>query len=123
MVRTLLYADDASIFMAPIKDDINFLASSLHHFGNVTGLVTNCTKSQVDPIRCEGLALDHIFQAFPASRTNFPIKYFGLPLSVKRLKRIHFQPLEDKVARKLVPWIGKNVTMAGAFRPHEVGSK
>jgi hypothetical protein len=41
------------------------------------------------------------------------MKYFGLPLSVKRLKRIHFQPLEDKVAGKLVPWIGKHVTMAG----------
>jgi hypothetical protein len=41
------------------------------------------------------------------------MKYLGLPLSIKRLKRIHFQPLEDKVATKLVPWIGKHVTMAG----------
>jgi hypothetical protein len=40
------------------------------------------------------------------------MKYLGLPLSVKRLKRIHFQPLEDKVATKHVPWIGKHVTMA-----------
>jgi hypothetical protein len=35
-----------------------------------------------------------------------------MPLSVERLKRIYFQPLEDKVATKLVPWIGKHVTMA-----------
>uniref|UniRef100_A0ACD6AK31 Uncharacterized protein n=1 Tax=Avena sativa TaxID=4498 RepID=A0ACD6AK31_AVESA len=41
------------------------------------------------------------------------MKYLGLPLSVSRLKRIHFQPLEDKVAAKLVPWVGKHVTMAG----------
>jgi hypothetical protein len=41
------------------------------------------------------------------------MKYLGLPLSVTRLKRIHFQPLEDKVAAKLLPWIGKHVTMAG----------
>jgi hypothetical protein len=41
MIRTSLYADDAAIFMAPIKRDINFLASMLHHFGDVTGLVTN----------------------------------------------------------------------------------
>jgi hypothetical protein len=46
-------------------------------------------------------------------RTTFPMKYLGLPLSVSRLKRIHFQPLEDKVAGKLVPWIGKHVIMAG----------
>jgi hypothetical protein len=41
MVCTSLYADDAAIFMAPIKDDINFLASTLHHFGDITGLITN----------------------------------------------------------------------------------
>jgi hypothetical protein len=113
MIRTSLYADDAAIFMAPNKDDIDFLASTLLQFGDVTGLVTNCTKSQVAPIRCAGLDLDHILQAFPASRTTFPMKYLGLPLSVTRLKRIHFQPLEDKVAAKLIPWIGKHTTMAG----------
>jgi hypothetical protein len=40
------------------------------------------------------------------------MKYLGLPLSVKRLKRIHFQLLEDKVATKPVPWLVKHVTMA-----------
>jgi hypothetical protein len=41
------------------------------------------------------------------------MKYLGLPLSVKCLKRIHFQHLEDRVAAKLVPWLGRNATMAG----------
>lgn len=90
-----------------------FLASTFHQFGYVTGLVTNCSKSQVAPIRLMGLDLDHILHAFPANRTNFPMKYLGLPLSITRLKRIHFQPLEDKVAAKLVPWLGKHATMAG----------
>jgi hypothetical protein len=57
--------------------------------------------------------LDDILQAFPATRTMFPMKYLGLPLLVKRQKRIHFQPLEDKVATKFVPWLGKHVTMVG----------
>jgi hypothetical protein len=41
------------------------------------------------------------------------MRYLGLPLSVTHLRRIHFQLLEDKVASKLVPWLGKHVTMAG----------
>jgi hypothetical protein len=41
------------------------------------------------------------------------MKYLGLPLSTKRLKRIHFQPLEDKVTGRLVPWVGKHAAMAG----------
>ena len=36
------------------------------------------------------------------------MKYLGLPLSVTRLRRVHFQPLEDKVAGKLVPWAGRS---------------
>jgi hypothetical protein len=113
MIHTSLYADGAAIFMAPNKEDINFLASTLHHFGDVTCLLTNCAKSQVVPIRCADIDLEDTLQAFLATHTSFPMKYLGLPLSVKRLKRIHFQPLEDKVATKLVPWIGKHVTMAG----------
>jgi hypothetical protein len=112
MIPTSFYADDAVIFMAPINHDINFLTSTLEYFGDVSGLVTNCTKSDVAPIRCVGLDHDDILQAFLATHTMFPVKYLGLPLSVKRIKRIHFQPLEDKVATKLVPWIGKHVTMA-----------
>jgi hypothetical protein len=32
------------------------------------------------------------------------------------LKQIHFQPLEDRVAAKLVPWIGKHATMADRIK-------
>jgi hypothetical protein len=41
------------------------------------------------------------------------MKYLGMPLSITRLKIIHFQSLKDKVAAKLVPCLGKHVTMAG----------
>jgi hypothetical protein len=39
------------------------------------------------------------------------MKYLGMPLLVTCLKRNHFQPVEDKVDAKLVPWFGKLVTM------------
>jgi hypothetical protein len=64
------------------------------------------------PVVCADIDLDDILQDFPASRTTFPMKNLGLPLLVKRLKRIYFQPLENKVATKLVPWTGKHVTKA-----------
>ena len=50
MVRTSLYADDAAVFMAPIKSDIDNLATILKGFGGVTGLCTNFHKSSVVPI-------------------------------------------------------------------------
>jgi hypothetical protein len=58
--------------------------------------------------------LDDILHDFSATQVKFSMEYLGLPLSVLRLKTIHnFQPLEDKVANQLVPWIGKHATIAG----------
>ena len=53
--RASLYADDAAIFVAPNKEDIQFLASTLGSFGEVTGLVTNYNKSHVAPTKYESI--------------------------------------------------------------------
>jgi hypothetical protein len=63
-LRASLYADDAAIFVKPIKEDVSFFASTLDAFGEVTGLVTNCNKSLVAPIRCDGLDLSDVLQHF-----------------------------------------------------------
>ena len=86
MMWTSLYADDAAVFLAPIKRDVDNLANILRGFGEVTGLCTNFQKSWVVPIRCRHLHHDTILQNFPAARASFPIKYLGLPLLVWQLK-------------------------------------
>ena len=78
-IRASLYADDAAIFFAPIKEDIQFLASTLSAFGDVTWLITNCNKSLVAPIRCANIDLDDILQAFPAVQTSFPCDTLAFP--------------------------------------------
>lgn len=65
------------------------------------------------PIRYDGLDLDDIMQSLPTVRSTLPMRYLGLPLSVRRLKKIQFQHLEDQVAGKLPPWQGKDCTTAG----------
>jgi hypothetical protein len=40
-LQTSLYADDAAIFVAPIKEDIRNLALILENFGDVTGRSTS----------------------------------------------------------------------------------
>lgn len=57
--------------------------------------------------------LDDILASLPAMRTSFPMKYLGLPLSIWQLKRVDFQLLEDKVAARLPPWQGRNITTIG----------
>ncbi|KAK1684747.1 hypothetical protein QYE76_045595 [Lolium multiflorum] len=110
-VRTSLYADDAAVFVAPIKEDIANMDTILERFGEVTRLCTNFQKSSVVPIRCTDL--DLAGGGIPAVRASFPLTYLGLPLSVWCLKRRDMQHLEDKCASKLPTWSGKLITTAG----------
>jgi hypothetical protein len=41
------------------------------------------------------------------------VRYLGLPLSVRRLKKVNFRPLMDKATGKLSFWAGHNLTQAG----------
>ena len=113
MMRTSLYADDAAIFLAPIKKDVDNLANILRGFGEVTGLCTNFHKSSMVPIRCNNLDLDHITQNLPATRASFPLRYLGLPLSVWKLRLVDLQFLVDKVASKLTTYEGQTITTIG----------
>jgi hypothetical protein len=112
-LRTSLYADDAAIFIAPFKHDVQNLTAILHAFGEVTGLCTNFHKSSVVPICCHNIDLDDILHGTPVLRDTFPLKYLGLPLSPWCLRRADFQSLEDKAARKIPTWNGKLVNFAG----------
>jgi hypothetical protein len=114
ILRTSLYADDAAIFVAPIKHDIQNLAVILHRFGNVTGLCTNFAKSSVVPIWCWNVDLDDVLEGIPATRASFPLHYLGLSLSVWCLWRRYFQLIEDKCAGKLPTWNGNMSLWPGA---------
>ena len=108
-----LYADDAAIFLAPIKKDVDNLANILRGFGEATGLCINFHKSSMVPIRCNNLDLDHITQNLPATRASFPLRYLGLPLFVWKLRLVDLQFLVDKVASKLTTYEGQNITTIG----------
>ena len=99
--RVSMYADDAAVFIKPTKKDIDNLAQILIEFGNTTGLHTNINKTTVTPISCASIDLDHLLQALPMARANFPMKYLGLPLTVCRLRKIEFRPLLDKAMAKI----------------------
>ncbi|KAE8773916.1 hypothetical protein D1007_53780 [Hordeum vulgare] len=113
IVRTSLYADDAVMFKAPIKRDIDDLAAILKGFGWVMGLCTNFQKRSVVPIRCSRVRLGHVLQSVPATRTSFLMRYLSLPLLIWQLKNMDIQFLEDKVASKLATWEGQNITTIG----------
>jgi len=67
-LRTSLYADDAVLFIKPVKEEVARLARMLELFGGVTSLSTNVQKSSVIPIACDGLDLDEVSELNRAPR-------------------------------------------------------
>ena len=84
-----MYADDAAVFINPIKEDLEATKRILQAFGNFLGLHINLQKSSIHPIRCEEVDLDHIMSSFAGTRGAFPCRYLGLQLHVRKLRKIH----------------------------------
>jgi hypothetical protein len=101
--RMTLYAGDAALFIQPKEDDLKAIDSILNMFAQGSGLMTNLTKTQYYPIRCENTNMDFLLQA-GRTISSFPCTYLGLPLSVKKLPTSMLQPMIQKIADKLLGW-------------------
>lgn len=97
-----------------LTKDIRNTQQLLSLFDDATGLRTNLQKTIVTPIACNNIDIEAILDRLPVKRVGFPLRYYlGLPLSIRRLKRLHYQPLIDKGAGRLAAWKGRNLTTAG----------
>jgi hypothetical protein len=85
----------------------------LNLFGEATGLKTNLQKSNILPIRCEDRDIVSVQTMLPCALADFPCKYLGLPLSLKRLTKAQVQPYIDRIADQLQGWKANLMTKAG----------
>lgn len=102
--RLSLYADDAVLFLSPVCEDLLAIKEILKLFGEASGLRTNMYKSSFSPIRCNEQQTQLIKDYLHCNIADFPCKYLGLPLSLRKPSRADFQPLVDKVANRLQAW-------------------
>jgi hypothetical protein len=82
--RSSLYADDATLFINPLKQDLATTDFILQIFAEASGLVTNFQKTHYFPIQCEEVDLHFLYERNVA---NFPCTYLGLPLHYKKPSR------------------------------------
>jgi hypothetical protein len=71
-LRASLYADDAAVFLKPVREDVAVVARILQTFGHTSGLVTNQAKCVVYPIRCDNFNVEEIMENFQCPIEAFP---------------------------------------------------
>lgn len=102
--RTSLYADDVVLFLQPRMEDLSLVKEILRIFGVASGLVTNITKCSVTPLQCGEQEMAVVQQVLSCNVVQFPCKYLGLPLSVKKLSKNDLLALIEKIADRLPGW-------------------
>jgi hypothetical protein len=101
------------LFLCPAVSDIRITTGILQLFEEVLGLKTNISKSSVSPIQCSSDKIEVVQEHLPCHVEHFPVKYLGLPLSVKRLTKPQLQSFIDRIADLLLGWKADLMTRAG----------
>ena len=112
-LRCSLYADDAAIFVDPSSRELEHLYKILTFFGECSGLKINISKTKLFPMRTDNATVEQLIQNFPWKICNFLEKYLGLPLHIRKLRKVEVQPLIDKIGARLPGWKGRFMSTAG----------
>lgn len=88
----------------------------LNEFREVSGLKINREKTELlldggDASRCREMAAE-----LGIAQGSLPVRYLGVPLSPKKLRRSEFQPLLDKIQARFNSWTVKHLSFAGRFQ-------
>ncbi|WVZ81058.1 hypothetical protein U9M48_028484 [Paspalum notatum var. saurae] len=83
-----LYADDVVLFLRPVANDIEVLLDILNLFGDASGLPMSVQKSSVLRVQCTEEDMNVTQDNLPCEIHDFPSKYLGIPLSLKKYKRL-----------------------------------
>jgi hypothetical protein len=111
--RASFYADDAVIFLRPSESNMLVVRDILELFGQASGLRGNLAKSSASPISCSPDDFVRIADCLSCEIKDFPVKYLGLPLCLRRPSKEDFLSLIDKVADKLPGWKANLMNRAG----------
>ena len=102
-VSHLLFADDTLVMCNVDIDQMLFLRLILSWFEIVSGLKINLDKSELVPM---GVVpnFEMLVDALGCKHGSHPMKYLGLPLGAKRKDRAVWNPIIEKVERRLAGW-------------------
>ena len=102
-ISHLLFADDTLIFCGATWDQLIHLKGVLMCFEAVSGLHINLGKSEIVPVGTVH-GIQDLAQLIGGRITTLPMKYLGLPLGAKYKSKEIWNPILEKMERRLAGW-------------------
>ena len=103
LISHLLFADDTLIFCEADSDHIAHLRSILVWFEAISGLRVNLGKSELVQVG-EVPFLEELADILGCQTSTLPMKYLGLPLGAKFKSLDIWNPIVEKMERRLAGW-------------------
>jgi hypothetical protein len=112
-IISLQYADDTLLFLENNLDKAVNLKWILVCFEQLSGMKINYDKSDLLVLGMDDERADDFDKIFCCKRSDFPIKYLGVPLHFSKLRREDLQPVIDKIVKRIAGWKGRLLSYAG----------
>lgn len=114
-VSHLCFADDLMIFFDGKRSSLDGIADALEEFRGLSGLGLNKDKtslfhSGLDDQEVTAVSTSGFQQGV------FPIRYLGLPLHSRRLRKSEYSPLIDSIRKRLQSWKVRLLSYAGRLQ-------
>jgi hypothetical protein len=111
--KALQYADDTIIFVEAHPQNLKLITEIMDLFSQISGLQINRQKTSFYPIAIPEEHHEIIKSILKCNKRCLPMTYLGLPLSIRKPTKIVFQPLVEKVRKKLSAWKGRVLSKGG----------
>eukprot|EP00268_Persea_americana_P005048 TRINITY_DN11696_c0_g1_i8.p1 TRINITY_DN11696_c0_g1~~TRINITY_DN11696_c0_g1_i8.p1 ORF type:complete len:234 (+),score=29.37 TRINITY_DN11696_c0_g1_i8:35-736(+) len=112
-ISHLQFADDTLIFCGENEDQIRNVKATLLCFEAVSGLKVNFLKSELIGIRTEKSKLLQYAEILGCKVGDLPSSYLGLPLCLGTVTKSLWNPVVERVERKLSAWKASYLFMGG----------
>jgi len=89
------------LFIRPTAQEAIAVKEILIIFGQVSGLKTNLAKCSITPIYGGDDSLDEIVDILGCQVQPCPLKYLGMPLSIRKISKTQVQSIVEAVAKEL----------------------
>ena len=103
LVSHLLFADDALVFCDANIDHMLTLRMVLIWFEAVSGLKINLGKSELVAVG-DVRNMELLVAVLGCNQGSLPMKYLGLPLGAKFKDKSIWNPILEKMERRLADW-------------------
>lgn len=113
----LMFADDLILFCKGDVQSVNLFVRALNTFFQASGLHVNRDKSAVYIGNVHKDMQRRILQVSGFQRVAFPFRYFGIPITTKRIAKADCDLLVDRMMRRILCWSSRHLYYAVRIVP------